>query len=73
MKALAANALYSDVHVIFSPFVACSSQFALVHGLKTKKQFVNTLNDEICKRGAPHKLVSDRVQVEISEKVKEVL
>ena len=41
--------------------------------MKTEKQFVNTLEDNIRNRGAMDKLISDRAQVEISNKAKEIL
>ena len=41
--------------------------------MKSDKQFVNTLQDNIRHRGAPTKLVSDRAQVEISNKVVDLL
>jgi hypothetical protein len=44
-----------------------------VYPIKSDKQFVNTLLDNITQRGAPTKLTSDRAQVEISERVKQVL
>jgi hypothetical protein len=49
----------------------CST--ADVYPIKSDKQFVNTLLDNITQRGAPTKLISDRAQVEISERVKQVL
>ena len=47
-------------------FVGCHTSFATVHGMQTDSQFISTLQDEIRKRGAMDKLVSDRAQVEIS-------
>jgi len=44
-----------------------------IYGIKTDKQFVNTLEDNIHERGAPNKLISDRAQVEISERVQDIL
>jgi Na+-transporting methylmalonyl-CoA/oxaloacetate decarboxylase beta subunit len=41
--------------------------------MQTDKQFVNTLEDNIRERGAPSKLISDRAQVEISNKVMDIL
>jgi hypothetical protein len=37
-----------------------------VYGMKTEKQFVNALEDNIRERGALSQLLSDRAQVEIS-------
>jgi len=42
-------------------------------GMKTDKQFVTTLEDVIPQCGAPTKLISDREQVEISNKVLAIL
>ena len=44
-----------------------------VYPLKSQKQFVNTLEDNIRFRGAMTKLISDYAKVEISNKVKEIL
>jgi hypothetical protein len=41
--------------------------------MKTDKQFVNTLEDNIREGGAMSKLISDRAQVEISNKVTDIL
>ena len=43
------------------------------YGMKTDKQFVNTLEDNIRRRGAPTRLLSNRAQVEISKKVVDIL
>ena len=54
-------------------FVGLESKVIDVHGMKTDKEFVATLQDEIRKRGAMDKLISDRAQSEISKKVKDIL
>ena len=54
-------------------FVGCHTSFAAVHGMQTDSQFISILQDEIRKRGAMDKLVSDRAQVEISNKVHDIL
>ena len=41
--------------------------------MKTDKEFVNTLEDNIRKRGAMDKLISDRAQLEVSKKVLDIL
>ena len=41
--------------------------------MQTEKQFGNTLQDNIRKRGAMDKLITDRAQSEISNKVKDIL
>ena len=54
-------------------FVGTKTQVTDVYGIKTDKQFVNTLEDNIIQRGAPHKLLSDRAKVIISNKVLDIL
>jgi hypothetical protein len=54
-------------------FVGSKTHTADVYPIKSDKQFVNTLLDNITQCGAPTKLISDRAQVEISEGVKQVL
>ena len=48
-------------------------QVCNAYRIKSEKQFVNTLEDIICERGAPNKLVSDSAHVKISEHMKEIL
>ena len=43
------------------------------YGIKTDSEFVNTLEDNIRKRGAKDKLVSERAQAEISNKVLDIV
>jgi hypothetical protein len=52
-------------------FVGTDTQVTDVYGLKTDKQFVNTLEDHITYHGAPHKLISDSAQVIIGNKVQD--
>ena len=54
-------------------FVGTDTQVTDIYGIKTDKQFVNTLEDNITQRGAPHKLISDSAQVIISNKVQDIL
>ena len=54
-------------------FVGCDSHVVNLHGMNVDKQFINTLMDETRKRGAMDKLISDRAQVKISDKVKDML
>ena len=54
-------------------FAGCHTYVTDVYGIKKDSQFVNTLEDNIRERGAMLKLISDRAQVEISEKVKTIL
>jgi hypothetical protein len=69
---VATDTIYSD-----TPAIDCGVTSAqLFVGTKTHtadKQFVNTLLDNITQRGAPTRLISDCAQVEISERVKQVL
>jgi hypothetical protein len=44
-----------------------------VYGLKTDKEFGNTLENNICKRGAMNKLISDCAKAEMSGQVKQIL
>ena len=54
-------------------FVGCVSMVCDLYPLKSSKQFVNTLEDNIRERGAMNKLISDSAQVEISNKVQDIL
>jgi hypothetical protein len=51
------------------PFELTETMVTDVYGMKKEKQFVNTLEDNIRKRGAMSWLLSDRAQVEISAHV----
>jgi hypothetical protein len=76
---VATDTIYSDTLAIdcgvtsAQLFVGTKTHTADVYPIKSDKQFVNTLLDNIAQRGAPTKLISDRAQVEISERVKHVL
>ena len=78
-KALAMDTIHSNVPAIFGGetiaqfYVGLTTQVCNAYGIKSEKQFVNTLEDIIRERGAPNKLVSDSAQVEISERVKDIL
>jgi hypothetical protein len=78
-KPVATDTIYSDTPVIdcgitsAQLFVGTKTHTADVYPIKSDKQFVNTLLDNITQRSAPTKLISDRAQVEISECVKQVL
>jgi hypothetical protein len=54
-------------------FVGRESLVADVYGLKTDKEFVNTLEDNIRERGAMDKLISDCAKAEMSIRVKDIL
>jgi septum formation inhibitor MinC len=54
-------------------FIGRESLVADVYGLKTDKEFVNTLEDNIKEQGAMSKLISDCAKAEMSERVKQIL
>jgi hypothetical protein len=54
-------------------WMSTKTHTADVYPIISDKQFVNTLLDNITQCGAPTKLISDGAQVEISERVKQVL
>ena len=54
-------------------FVGRKSLVIDVYGMKSSREFVNTLEDVIRKRGAMDKLISDSAKVEISRRVKDIL
>ena len=54
-------------------FVGRDSLVVNVYGMKTKKQFVNTLQDNVRSRGALTRLLSDSAMVETSTRVKDYL
>jgi hypothetical protein len=76
---VACDIVYSDTPAIDDGstsavlFVGLNTHVTDVYGIKTDRQFINTLEDNIRERGAPTKLISDRAQVEISEQVQEIL
>jgi hypothetical protein len=76
---VACDIVYSDVPAISDGstaaviFVGVTTQVTDVYGIKNDRQFVNTLEDNIIQRGAPHKLISDRGQALVSNKVADIL
>jgi hypothetical protein len=76
---VATDTVYSDTPAVDSGatsaqiFVGTETLLTDVYGMKTDKQFVNTLEDNIREQGAMSKLISDRAQVEISNKVVDIL
>ena len=76
---VATDTVYSDTPAIDSGitaaqfFVGTESMVCDVYPLKTDKQFVNVLQDNIRRWGAMSKLISDRAQVKISNKVQDIL
>jgi hypothetical protein len=71
--------VYSDVpavacgHTSAQIFVGRDSPVTDIVGMSTDKQFVNTLEDNIRYRGAMDRLISDRAQLEISNRAKDLL
>jgi hypothetical protein len=78
-ESVATDTVYSDMPAIDSGctsaqfYCGMASLVCDVYGMKTDKQFVNTLEDNIRRRGAPNRLISDRAQVEISNRVNDIL
>lgn len=78
-ESVATDTIYSDTPAIFGGetmaqlFVGRESLVTDVYGMKTSKQFANTLQDVIRQRGAMDKLLSDRAQVEVSNRVLDIL
>jgi hypothetical protein len=78
-EALATDTIFSDTPAVDSGvkaaqlFIGRSSLIADVYGVKTDKQFVNTLEDNIRERGAMDKLVSDCARAETSNCIKDIL
>ena len=76
---VACDIVYSDTPAVDNGstsaviFVGTKTNVTDAYGIKTDKQFINTLEDNIRERGAPTKLISDRAQVEISNKVLDML
>ena len=76
---VACDIVYADVPAIDDGsiaaviFVGTDTQVTDVYGIKSDKQFINTLEDNITQRGAPHKLISDSAQVIIGNKVQDIL
>ena len=54
-------------------FIGRKSLVIDVFGVSTEAEFVNTLEDEMRKRGAMDKLITDSARVEISKRVGEIL
>jgi hypothetical protein len=74
---IATDTVYSDTPAIDSGdmyaqlFIGTESLVTDIEGMKTDKQFVNTLEDNIRCCGAPTQLISDSANVEINRKVKD--
>jgi hypothetical protein len=78
-EAVTCDIVYSNVPAIDDGstvavlFVGTDTQVTNVYGINTDKQFINTLEDNITNRGAPHKLLGDSAQALISNKVQDIL
>jgi hypothetical protein len=78
-EAVATDTVFSDTSAVESAvtdpqiFVGRQSLVADVYGLKTDKEFVNTLEDNIIERGAMVKMISDCANAEMSIHVKQIL
>jgi hypothetical protein len=78
-EAVATDTVYADTPAIddgataAQVIVGTTTMVTDIYGIKSDKEFVNTLEDQIRKRGAMDKLISDRAQVEISKKVQDLL
>jgi hypothetical protein len=78
-EAVATDTVYAYVpaidcgHTRAQIFVGRDSLVTDIVGMSTDKQFVNTLEDNIRYRGAMDKLISDRAQLEISNRAKDLL
>ena len=76
---VATDMVYSDTPAIDNGskaaqiFVGCQSMTVDAYGVKTDKQFVKTLEDNIRTRGAMKRLISDRAQAEVSNKVLDII
>ena len=78
-EAIATDTIFSDTPAIDSGvtmaqnFVGKDSLVSDVYPMHSSQQFVNTLEDNIRFSGAMSKLISDYTQVEISNKVRDIL
>jgi hypothetical protein len=78
-ESVACDIVYSDTPAVADGstaaviFVGIDTQVTDIYGIKTDKQFINMLEDNIIQRGTPNKLIIDRVQVIVSNKVLDIL
>jgi hypothetical protein len=54
-------------------FIGKYTHVTIINGFKSDKQFVNTLEDNIVRPGAPHKLISNSAQVTFGCKFQDIL
>jgi biotin synthase-like enzyme len=75
---VATDTVFSDIPAVdcgvtaAQIFVGRELLVADVYGLRTDKEFVNTLEDNIREWGAMDKLISDCAKAEMSERVKQI-
>ena len=78
-EAAATDTVYSDTPAVDSGvkmvqlFVGKESLVSDIYPMRLGKQFVNTLEENICRHSALDKLISDSTKNEISHKVKDIL
>ena len=78
-EAVATDTVFSDTPAVDSGvkqaqvFVGRDTLVADAYPMKSGKQFVNTLEDDIRRQGAMDKLLSDSAKTEISNKVMDIL
>ena len=78
-EAVATDTVYSDTPAVDSGvkqaqlFVGKESLVSDIYPMRSGKQFINTLEDNIRRRGAMDKLISDSAKNEISHKVQDIL
>ena len=75
-KDMATDTVYADIPAndngatMAQLYCGTTSTVTDVYDMKSEKQFVNTLKDNICERGAMQRLLSDRAEVEMSKRVR---
>jgi hypothetical protein len=62
--------VHSDTAVMS---VGKDTKFTNIYCIKSYKLFLNTLEDNIIQRGAPHKIISNKAQVIVRNKVQDIL
>ena len=78
-ESIATDTIYSNIPAIDDGstsaqiFIETETLVTDICGMKIDKQFANTLEDNIRKRGEMSKLISNRAQVEISKRVQDIL
>ena len=78
-EAVATDTVYSDTPAVDSGvkmaqlLVGNDSLVSDIYPMRSGKQFVNTLEDSICRHSVMDKLIIDSAKNEISHKVKDIL